>query len=124
MNIELICSVDDIQNSYIPNIKILSLNCDRVLIKMDIHKDLNPVEKGDKASFGIYKSIPSYTRGRDFVAHGYVITKRKGDKETKIYISLWGYLIIILTNDNEIITAVNPMDKVYIKLCKLDMTTE
>lgn len=118
MDIELNCNVLDITDSYIPNIKILSMECGKTSIKMDLHKDLTLVEKGDIINLGIYKSVPPYVKGRDFVAHGYVITKRKSDTSIKIYISLWGYLVVIATDDSRIDEYLNPMDKVYLKLWK------
>lgn len=118
MDIELNCKVIEIIDSYIPAIKILNMECGIASVKMDIHRDLNPVEKGDIIKLGIYRSIPPYVKGKDFLAHGYIVTKRKTDTNMKIYISLWGYLVIITTNDNELYKLANPMDKVYIKLWK------
>lgn len=118
MKLEFNCVVEDMVDSYIPNIKILSMNCGKIQVKMDIHRELSPVEKGDRARLGVYKEVPPYIKGKDFVAHGYVISKRKANSDTKIYISLWGFLIIITTNDTETEMFLNPLDKVYVKLWK------
>lgn len=118
MSVELKCSVSDVEDSYIPGVKIITMQCDRGQIKMDIHRDLNPVEKGGTINVGIYKYKPDYVKGVDFVAHGYVVTKRRQDGITKIYISLWGYIVIISTSDDTIESMFGPMDKVYIKLWK------
>ncbi|MEM3980425.1 MAG: DNA-directed RNA polymerase subunit G [Ignisphaera sp.] len=101
-----------------PGVKILTMYCGRISLKLDIYKDLNPVEKGDIVYIGVYKSLPPYNKGIDFVAQGYVVTKRKQNDLVKIYISLWGYLVIISTADTEIENMFNPMDKVYVKIWK------
>jgi len=118
MGLELKCNVVNVEDSRIPGIKILTMECDRATIKMDIHKDLNPVEKGEMINVGIYKSVPQYVKGVDYVVQGYVITKRKQDDITKMYISLWGYLLILSTPYGDIINEFDYMDKVYVKLWK------
>lgn len=118
MSIEFKCNVTNVENSYIPGVKILSMECGKTLIKIDIHKDLSLAEKGDTINLGLYKSVPQYAKGIDFVAHGYVIAKRREDPSTKIYISLWGYLIIILTTDSALGEFLEVMDKVYVRMWK------
>jgi hypothetical protein len=118
MSLVLRCSVVNVEDSRIFGVKILTMECDKANIKMDIHKDLNPIEKGEKVNVGIYKFIPQYVKGVDFVAHGYVITKRVQDDIVKLYISLWGYLVIISTRYGDIVRDFNYMDKVYVKLWK------
>ncbi|MEM2627703.1 MAG: DNA-directed RNA polymerase subunit G, partial [Ignisphaera sp.] len=115
---EIKCSVLEVEDSYIPGVKILTMHCGRVSLKLDISKDLNPAEKGDIVNVGVYKSLPPYNKGVDFVAQGYVVAKRKQDDLIKIYISLWGYLVIVSTADIEIESMFDPMDKVYVKIWK------
>uniref|UniRef100_A0A7J3MYI5 DNA-directed RNA polymerase subunit G n=1 Tax=Ignisphaera aggregans TaxID=334771 RepID=A0A7J3MYI5_9CREN len=118
MSMELSCKVVDVVDSYLPNVNILNIDCGIAIIKMDIHKELTLAKKGDLINIGIYKSLPSYAAGKDFLAHGYVITKKKDENHINIYISLWGYLIVIKTNENRLNEYLNTMDKVYIKLWK------
>ncbi|MEM4552919.1 MAG: DNA-directed RNA polymerase subunit G [Ignisphaera sp.] len=115
---EFSCKVVDVADSYLPNVNILNIDCGTAIIKMDIHRELNLARKGDLINIGIYKSLPPYVAGKDFLAHGYVITKKKDNNYTNIYISLWGYLVVIKTNEIRLNEYLNTMDKVYIKLWK------
>lgn len=115
---EFTCVVKDVVNSHLPSVEIMDIDCGVMTVKMDIHKELNLVKKGDTFNMGIYKSLPYYVEGKDFLAHGYVITKRKSNDYANIYISLWGYLLVITTNEVNLIESLNPMDKVYVKLWK------
>ncbi len=116
MVITLKCKVNDITRSYIPNIFILDLSCDKAHIKMDMHKLVMIINKGDAAEVNICKSLPAYEEGKDFLARGYVITKREssnGEYRYKILISLWGFLVVLETNDSAIFSELNYMDEIY-----------
>ncbi len=116
MVITLKCKVNDVTRSYIPNIFILDLNCDKAHIKMDMHKLVMIVDKGDTAEVNICKSLPPYEEGKDFLARGYVVTKRESSNskyQYKILISLWGFLVVLETNDSAIFSEFNYMDEIY-----------
>lgn len=116
MGISLRCNVIKLSESRIPNVYLINMSCGEASIQMDIHKSVNIVKEGDLAEVVIDKEIPTYTEGKDFVAHGYVISKKGIDSNTRIYISLWGYLVIIDTNNKAIADFFNYIDKIYIKI--------
>lgn len=116
MGISLRCSAVKLSESRIPNIYIIDMDCGGTTIRMDIHRAVNIVKQGDVVEVVIDKEVPNYVEGRDFVAHGYVLSKRGADGGIRIHISLWGFLVIIDTSDKSIADFLNYMDKVYIKL--------
>jgi len=118
MDINLRCSVTGLSASRIPDIYIIDMSCGETTIQMDIHRSVNIVKQGDNIEVLISKNIPVYVEGKDFVAHGYVLSKRDRDGGARIYISLWGFLVIVDTKDANIADFFNYMDKVYIKLSK------
>ncbi|HIP57421.1 MAG TPA: hypothetical protein EYH02_05075 [Ignisphaera aggregans] len=122
MSIKLRCKVVDVTRSYIPNIYILDLDCDRAYIKMDMHRLVMIVDKGDSTEINICKSLPVYEEGKDFLARGYVITKREladGKHKYKVLISLWGFLIVLETNDPSIYSELNYMDEIYFHMKRI-----
>ena len=117
MSIELQCNIEDISDSRIPDVKIMDMSCSgNVKIKMDIHRKVNLFSKGDKVTFLLSTSLPKYEEGKDFVAHGYVIAKRIEDGKPVLYISLWGFLVIITLPKDVDLLHLNVMDKVYVKI--------
>ncbi len=106
------CVLSEVQRSYIPNIYLWTLNCGDVTIKMDIHRLVAPFRQGDSVEVEISKSLPEFTKGKDFAARGYVITKRSEDGY-KILISLWGFLVVVMTKDKKLFDEFEPMDEVY-----------
>jgi len=122
MTVRLKCKVVGVTRSYIPNIYILDLDCDRAYIKMDIHRLVMIVDEGDNTEINICKNLPVYEEGKDFLARGYVVTKRElaNDKyRYKILISLWGFLIVLETNDASIYSELNYMDEVYFHMRRI-----
>lgn len=116
MSINLKCSVVKIYESRIPDVYLVDMGCGDTSIQMDIHRSINVVREGDSVEVVIDKEVPTYTEGRDFVAHGYVVSKREVDNNVRIYVSLWGYLVIISTGSRAIADFFNYMDKIYIKI--------
>ena len=122
MTIKLRCKVANVMRSYIPNIYILDLDCDRAYIKMDIHRLVMIVDKEDNTEINICKSLPAYEEGKDFLARGYVVTKRElanSKYRYKILISLWGFLVVLETNDSSIYSELNYMDKIYFHMKRI-----
>ena len=113
------CKITDMKPSYIPNIFILDLYCDKGSIRMDLHKSVTIVQKGDEVKITISKTLPTYEEGKDFLAKGFVITKREAENERfKILISLWGFLVVIETSDQEIVNNFNYMDEIFFLMKK------
>ncbi len=110
---KLTCTLDEVTRSYIPGIYIWDLTCGDVKIKMDIHRMVALFRKGDKIEVEISKDLPPFEKGKDFAAHGYVVTKRREDDVSKVLISLWGFLVILQTSNEELLREFNPMDRVY-----------
>ncbi|RLG76538.1 MAG: hypothetical protein DRO12_04335 [Thermoprotei archaeon] len=117
---KLSCNVAEVQRSLVPNVSILTIDCSGgVSVKMDIHDEVNTVDKGDRILFTISKEVPKFEEGRDFVASGYVIKfKEEGDRR-KMIVSLWGFVVIIESRNPDVFKEFRPMDKVYVKIAKL-----
>ncbi|MEL9940324.1 MAG: DNA-directed RNA polymerase subunit G [Ignisphaera sp.] len=117
MSLTLTCNIESITDSRIPEIKIMEMLCNNnIKIKMDMHRKLNLFKPSEKVTFVISKNLPQYNEGKDFVAHGYVVAKRSENENIVIYISLWGFLVLLTTSDEEVAKSFNVMDKVYIKI--------
>ncbi|MEM0027270.1 MAG: DNA-directed RNA polymerase subunit G [Ignisphaera sp.] len=117
MSLALTCNIESVTDSRIPEIKIMEMLCDNnIRIKMDIHRRLNLFKPSEKVTFTISKNLPQYNEGKDFVAHGYIVAKRNENGNTVMYISLWGFLVLITFSDKEVAKSFNVMDKVYIKI--------
>ena len=114
-----------IAKSLIPQVVILDVKNDNARVKMDIMKNLLMLGEGSEVLVSVSRKKPKYREGEDFVAWGYVISKRRategvGEGKTinKLLISLWGFLLVIESGLNEILNAFSQMDKVYLKLSK------
>ncbi len=118
--------VKSIEKSSIPTVVIIQIDCGDVKIKMDLVRKLLVFDEGDKVKVVISKSRPDYREGEDFVAWGYVMSKKKERKVIngmrkdiyKLLISLWGYLVVLESESDELLNAFNYMDKVYMKISK------
>jgi len=80
------------------------------------------VDRGDSTEINICKRLPVYEEGKDFLARGYVVTKREltnGKYRYKILISLWGFLTVLETNDSSIYSELNYMDEVYFHMKRI-----
>ena len=108
----------NITKSVIPNVNLIEIIGDEISLKMDMIKNLLTVKTGDKVSIEISRKKPDYEEGRDFVAHGYVMTKKKEGNVNKVLISIWGYLLILTSKDEKLLSAFDYIDKVYIKISK------
>ncbi|MDK6027760.1 DNA-directed RNA polymerase subunit G [Ignisphaera sp. 4213-co] len=117
MSLMLKCIIEDVSKSRIPDIQILEMKCsNEVEIKMDIHRKLNLFKPKEEITFILSKELPQYIEGKDFVAHGFIIAKKAENNNTNMYISLWGFLIIISVTNENLISGFNIMDKVYVKM--------
>jgi DNA-directed RNA polymerase subunit G len=120
MSLELVCNIDSMKDSYIPEIKIVEMSCENnARVKMDVHRKVNIFNVRDKVLLIISKTMPQYNEGRDFVAHGYIISKRTENDNIVVYISLWGFLVILSLQNDEKIVGFNPTDKVYVKASRI-----
>jgi len=119
MNATFECRVSNISKSRLPDIEIVDFICNNSTeIKMDIHRNINIVKVNDKVYIELSKELPKYVEGKDFVGHGYVVTKRQLDNKINIYISLWGFLVILSTTNRDLDKSLNYMDKIYLKITK------
>lgn len=117
------CLVQNIRKSLIPNVVILNLQCQGSKVELDLLKELLVVSEGGRAEYLLSKEKPEYDEKKDFVAWGYVISKKelesgsppKQEKRQKLIVSLWGYVVMIESGEN-INNYFNIMDKVYFKL--------
>ncbi len=119
--------VKSIERSIIPTVVIIQIDCGDVKVKMDLVRKLLVFDEGDKVRIIVSRSKPDYQEGKDFVAWGYVMSKKKERRVTngtrkdiyKLLISLWGYLVILESENNELLNVFNNMDKVYVKISKV-----
>lgn len=122
--IELRGTVKSIEKSLIPGIVLINIEAGEVKIRMDLARKLLVFDEGDKIAITISKVRPKYTEGKDFVAWGYVMSKKKvrkaeGNDIYKLLISLWGYLVILESPNDKILDPFTYMDKVYMKISKV-----
>ncbi len=119
MSIVFECKVNNISKSRLPDIEIIDFVCnDDTEIKMDIHRSINIVKVNDKVHIELSKELPRYVEGKDFVGHGYVVTKRQLSNKISIYISLWGFLVILSSPNRDLDKSLSYMDKIYLKITK------
>lgn len=115
--------VTNATRSLIPNISIYSVDCGDVKLKFDVHSKLVRLRPGDEIVITISKETPTYERGTDFVAWGYVISIKHGESLFKMVVSLWGYIVIVETGRQELLSGFNFMDRVYFRVSKLGTST-
>lgn len=112
------CTVTSIRKSLIPGIVIVSLDCQGSKVEFDVLKELLVVSEGSKTEYTLSREKPEYDEKKDFVAWGYVISKKNVEAtlpKQKLIVSLWGYMVMIESSEN-INSCFNLMDKVYFKL--------
>ena len=115
--------VRNLERSRIPSIYIATIDCGNdTRIIMDIHKRVKVFDIGDRLSITISTSIPQYEKSKDFLARGYVYSKKVVDNTKKLLISLWGFLVIIETKKDVIYNMFNYMDEVYLHIRNLGRT--
>ena len=116
--------VANVEKSLIPHVVIVTITSGDVRLRMDMLRSLLVFDVGDKVSVLISREKPTYIEGKDFVAWGYVMSKKMSRvRETKkdiykLLISLWGYLVVLETSTPDIHKAFSVMDKVYLKIHK------
>ncbi len=116
---ELRGRVTEVSKSVIPRVVIYSVDCGDLKVRFDSLLDLLRLNTGDEVVITISKERPDYVKGEDYVAWGYVISLRSGDRVSKVVISLWGYIVILETSNAEVLKLFNYMDRVYFKVSKL-----
>ncbi|MEO3992832.1 MAG: DNA-directed RNA polymerase subunit G [Desulfurococcaceae archaeon TW002] len=112
------CTVASIRKSLIPGVAILSLDCQKSKVELDLLKELLVVSEGGKTEYTLSREKPEYDEKKDFVAWGYVVGKKNIEStppKQKLIVSLWGYIVMIESSEN-INNYFNVMDKVYFKL--------
>jgi len=115
--------VRNLERSRIPNIYIATIDCgDNTKIIMDVHRRVKIFDIGDKLSITISTSIPQYEEGKDFLARGYVYSKKTIGDIKKLLISLWGFLVVIETKKDEIYNKFNYMDEIYLHIKNIGRT--
>ena len=108
------CILSEVERSYIPSIYLWTLKCENDLeIRMDIHRLVAPFKRGDEVEVEISRELPTFVKGRDFAARGYVITKRVEDDKYKVLISLWGFLVVVSSKRRDVYEEFEPMDEIY-----------
>jgi len=118
--------VSKLEKSLIPLIFIATVDADEVTIKFDIHKELLNFKEDDYVEIVVSRDMPDYVEGEDLVLWGKVLTKKKDlieeDKKRKyvykLLISLWGFLVVIKSENQKIIDSFDFMDRVYFKLSR------
>ena len=117
--LELRGRVTEVSKSLIPRVVIYSVDCGDVRVRFDALSELLRLNTGDEVVITVSKEKPNYTKGVDYVAWGYVVGLRSGDRVGKVVISLWGYVVILESASTELLKLFNYMDRVYFKVSKL-----
>jgi len=114
------CIVEELERSRLPSIEIAKLRCGSdVTIKMDIHRDVLTFNKGDTVDVIISKSEPNYTKGKDFLARGFVVTfKERENGRLATIISLWGFIVVVESAAPGLRGLFNYMDEIYFLIRK------
>ncbi len=121
--VELEGIVEELEKSKLPNVYIAHIKCsDGSKITLDIHKKVMIFDRGDRLKITIATHMPKYEEGRDFLARGYVFNKKTSDSVKKLLISLWGFLVVIETQNEEIYNKFDYMDEVYFHIKNLGHT--
>jgi len=108
-----------LEKSLIPNVVIANIDCGNCLVRLDLTKQLLVFNEGDKVRILISREKPDYIFGKDFVGWGYVVGTKEGEAgKRKLIISIWGYLLIVETTDESLVSSFSPMDKVYVKISR------
>jgi len=121
-SLELRGRVTEVSKSVIPRVVIYSVDCGDLKVRFDSLLDLLKLNTGDEVVITVSKEKPDYVKGEDYVAWGYVVSLRSGDRVSKVVISLWGYIAILETSNADILRLFNYMDKVYFKVSRLGIS--
>jgi len=119
--------ISKIERSKIPKVFIITIDCGDVKVNMDLVKDLMIFREGETVELTLSREKPQYQEGRDLVIWGYIMSKKKQLlKEPqpkmihKLLVSLWGFLLVIETENEDLCNAFSIMDKVYLKIRTLE----
>ncbi|MCD6324223.1 MAG: DNA-directed RNA polymerase subunit G [Desulfurococcales archaeon] len=111
--------VKAVDDSKLPNVLIVSVDCGDATLRFDAFKDLLTVKEGESVQALVCRERPDFKEGEDLVLWGYVMSKKKvphqGRWVNKLLISLWGYLLVV-ESEKDILSPFSVMDKVYFKL--------
>lgn len=120
MSFQSKCIVEELEHSRLPSIEIAKLRCESdVTIKMDIHRDVLIFDKGDTVDVVISKSEPKYTKGKDFLARGFIVTFRERENgRIATVISLWGFIVVVESAAPGLRGLFNYMDEIYFLIRK------
>ncbi len=115
--------VRKIERSKIPKVFIAVIDCGNVKASMDLVKDLMIFKEGDAVELSLSREKPQYQEGKDLVIWGYVMGKKKQllkDPQPrivhKLLVSLWGFLLVMESESEDLCNAFSIMDKVYLKI--------
>ncbi len=115
--------ISKIERSKIPKVFIITIDCGDVKANIDLVKDLMIFKEGEAVELSLSREKPQYQEGKDLVIWGYVMSKKKQLlKEPqpkmihKLLVSLWGFLLVIESENENLCNAFSIMDKVYLKI--------
>lgn len=115
--------ISRIERSKIPKVFIITIDCGDVKANIDLVKDLMIFKEGETVELTLSREKPDYREGKDLVIWGYVMSKKKQLlKEPrpkiihKLLVSLWGFLLVIESENENLCNAFSIMDKVYLKI--------
>ena len=118
--------VSKIEKSKIPRVFILNIDFGNIKANLDLVKDLLIFKEGEGIELTLSREKPEYQEGKDLVIWGYIMSKKKQlIKEPqpkvlhKLLVSLWGFLLVIESESEDICNAFSVMDKVYLKIRSL-----
>jgi len=115
--------VSKVERSKIPKVFLLHIDCGSVKVSMDLVKDLLIFREGETVELTLSRERPQYQEGKDLVVWGYVMSKKKQLLREpqpriayKLLVSLWGFLLVMESENEALCNAFSIMDKVYLKI--------
>lgn len=114
--LELECNNVTISKSKIPLVDIVTAKCNNIDLTFDIHRELNVLKNANKLKIEIYREKPDCSPEKDYCGVGYIFSITNEKEETKILISIGGYIVRLLGPFKH---DFKPMDKVYVKISNI-----
>ncbi len=112
--------VVEVVKSMIPGVTVYRVECGDLRVRFDANNKLLRLEPGDEVTITVSGDPPPYRKGVDYVAWGYVLSLKRGDASHKMVMSLWGYIVIVETERQELLSGFDFMDKVYFKVSRAE----
>lgn len=111
-------TVTDVRKQVIPRMLVTTLETeDGSSVEFDTHTDLIVYRVGERLVFELYRDIPDYKEGEDFVGRATVASVREEGGKLRVLLSVGG-LLFMLTLNKEGMPTIKPTEKLYVKISR------